>query len=132
MQNLVLAVQNSAAQRDIGAASSLAAFFRTIGGAIGVSALGAALGHRVSTDVTAGLARLGITVGVGEGGAIPDVGSLPAPVRAVFEAAYGDATGHIFLIAVPFALVALVCIVFIREVPLRTTIARADELEDAA
>ena len=129
-QNLVLAVQNSAAQRDMGAASSLAAFFRTMGGSIGVSALGAALAHQVASSVTAGLARLGIAVGEGEGGTIPDLGSLPAPVREVFEAAYGDATGHVFLLAVPFAVVALICILFIREVPLRTTIARADELAE--
>jgi EmrB/QacA subfamily drug resistance transporter len=129
-QNLVLAVQNAAAQRDMGAASSLAAFFRTMGGAAGVSALGAALGHQVATSVTSGLAELGIAV-QGESGTIPDMDSLPAPVRAVFEAAYGDATGHVFLIAVPFAVVALVCILLIRETPLRTTIARADELEDA-
>ena len=131
-QNLVLAVQNAAAQRDMGAASSLAAFFRTMGGSIGVSALGAALGHQVAANVADGLARIGVTAGAHDGGAIPDVDALPAPVRAVFEAAYGDATGHIFLLALPFAVVALVCIVLIREVPLRTTIARADELEDAA
>ena len=130
-QNLVLAVQNSVAQRDVGAASSLAAFFRTMGGAVGVSALGAALGHQVADNVAAGLARLGMPVGAHEGGAIPDVDALPGPVRAVFEAAYGDATGHGFLLAVPFAVVALGCILFIREVPLRTTIARADELEEA-
>ncbi len=130
-QNLVLAVQNSVAQRDVGAASSLAAFFRTMGGSVGVSALGAALGHQVAANVTAGLARLGLPVGAHEGGAIPDVDALPGPVRAVFEAAYGDATGHVFLLAVPFAVVALGCILFIREVPLRTTIARADELEEA-
>ena len=130
-QNLVLAVQNSVAQRDVGAASSLAAFFRTMGGSVGVSALGAALGHQVAANVTAGLARLGLPVGAHEGGAIPDVDALPGPVRAVFEAAYGEATGHVFLLAVPFAVVALGCILFIREVPLRTTIARADELEEA-
>jgi EmrB/QacA subfamily drug resistance transporter len=130
-QNLVLAVQNSVAQRDVGAASSLAAFFRTMGGSVGVSALGAALGHQVAGNVTAGLARLGLPVGAHEGGAIPDVDALPGPVRAVFEAAYGEATGHVFLLAVPFAVVALGCILFIREVPLRTTIARADELEEA-
>ncbi len=130
-QNLVLAVQNAAAQRDIGAASSLAAFFRTMGGSAGVSALGAVLGHQVATSVAGGLAKLGIPV-EGEAGTIPDLDSLPGPVRAVFEAAYGDATGHVFLIAVPFAVVALVCILLIRETPLRTTIARADELEDAA
>ena len=127
-QNLVLAVQNAAAQRDIGAASSLAAFFRTMGGSAGVSALGAVLGHQVATSVATGLAKLGIPV-EGEAGTIPDLDTLPGPVRAVFEAAYGDATGHVFLIAVPFALVALVCILLIRETPLRTTIARADELE---
>jgi EmrB/QacA subfamily drug resistance transporter len=129
-QNLVLAVQNAAAQRDIGAASSLAAFFRTMGGSAGVSALGAVLGHQVATSVATGLAKLGIPV-EGEAGTIPDLDTLPGPVRAVFETAYGDATGHVFLIAVPFALVALVCILLIRETPLRTTIARADELEDA-
>ena len=47
----------------------------------------------------------------------------------MFEAAFGDATGHMFLLAVPFAVVALVCILLIRETPLRTTIASAEELE---
>jgi hypothetical protein len=41
--------------------------------------------------------------------------------------AFSEATGHVFLLAAPFALLALACIVAIREVPLRTTIARADE-----
>ena len=51
-------------------------------------------------------------------------------MREAFEAAYGDATGHVSLLAVPFAVVALICIRFIREVPLRTTIAPADELSE--
>ena len=50
----------------------------------------------------------------------------------MFEQAFGEATGHIFLVAVPFAVLALVCVVFIREVPLRTTILRADELAPEA
>ncbi len=58
---------------------------------------------------------------------IPDLATLPAPIRAVFEAAFGEATGHLFLIAVPFAVVALLCVLFIKEVPLRTTIEREDE-----
>jgi hypothetical protein len=58
--------------------------------------------------------------------------SLPAPVRAVFEAAFGDATGRVFLIAAPCAAIALVTVLFIREVPLRTTIERPDELAGAA
>ena len=34
---------------------------------------------------------------------IPDLATLPGPVRAVFESAFGDATGHLFLVALPFA-----------------------------
>src|ERR1700754_2082540 len=41
MQNLVLAVQNTVQLKDIGAASSSVAFFRSLGGTIGVSVLGA-------------------------------------------------------------------------------------------
>lgn len=129
-QNLVLAVQNNAAQKDIGAASSLAAFFRTMGGSIGVSALGAALGHKVSAGVMEGLANKGITPSGGaDSTSIPDLTTLPAPVRAVFEVAFANGTGHIFLLATPFAVLAFLAILAIREVPLRTTIEREDELE---
>jgi EmrB/QacA subfamily drug resistance transporter len=131
MQNLVLAVQNNTAQKDMGAASSVVAFFRSMGGSIGVSALGAVLSHHVTADVTAGLTRLGVQTGSGSGSSgIPDMASLPAPVRVVFEAAYGQGIGTIFMIAAPCALVALVAVLFIREVPLRTTIERADEVAE--
>ena len=46
------------------------------------------------------------------------------------DRAYGDAIGHIFQLAVPFALIALLCMVLIREAPLRTTVERADELAE--
>ncbi|RBL85611.1 MFS transporter, partial [Streptomyces cavourensis] len=48
MQNLVLATQNQVAPEDLGSASSVVTFFRSLGGAIGVSALGAVLGNRVT------------------------------------------------------------------------------------
>jgi EmrB/QacA subfamily drug resistance transporter len=132
MQNLVLAVQNNTAQRDMGAASSVVAFFRSMGGSIGVSALGAVLSHHVTTGVTEGLAKLGVQPGSGHGAStIPDMSTLPAPVRAVFESAFGDATGQLFLIAAPCALIALIAVLFIREVPLRTTIERDDEAAPA-
>src|SRR4029079_17121736 len=100
---------------------------------IGVSVLGAALSHQVVEGVTQGLTRLGIAASAaGSTNAVPDLSTFPAPVRAVFESAFGEATGHIFLLAVPCAVVALVAIIFIREVPLRTTIERQDELAGAA
>ena len=130
MQNLVLAVQNNTAQADMGAASSVVTFFRSIGGSVGVSALGAALSHRVATTVADGLTAMGISAGsAGDSHAIPDLASLPAPVRQLFEHAFGDATGRLFLMALPFAVVAFGCLLFIREVPLRQTILHEEELD---
>jgi MFS family permease len=122
MQNLVLAVQNNAAQSEIGTASAVVTFFRSMGGSIGVSALGALLSAQVSDKVTAGLAAIGVPTSGHQSHEIPDLSSLPAPVRAVFEHAFGTATGELFLVATPFALAALVAVLFIREVPLRTTL----------
>lgn len=51
MQNLVLAVQNAVAMRDLGAASASVTFFRSLGGTIGVSVLGAVLANRVTSDL---------------------------------------------------------------------------------
>ncbi|BCY08163.1 MDR family MFS transporter [Actinoplanes sp. L3-i22] len=120
LQNLVLAVQNQIRLQDLGAASTSVSFFRSLGGTIGVSALGAVLAGQITRYTTDGLARLGIHPTGGSSG-VPRLADLPAPVRAVVQDAYGHATGNLFLYTAPFALVALLCIVFIREVPLRTT-----------
>jgi EmrB/QacA subfamily drug resistance transporter len=124
MQNLVLSVQNTVAIADLGAASSTVAFFRSLGGAVGVSVLGAILASRVTDLTTSGLADAGIDVGSG-GGAGAEVGigqlnSLPPAVGHVIEAAYGDGTARIFLVSAVLAAVSLVTMLFIREVPLRT------------
>ena len=104
MQNLVLAVQNNTAQRDMGAASSVVAFFRSMGGSIGVSALGAVLSHQVAGSVADRPRQARRPAGRrAAASAIPDMATLPARGAAVFEPAFGDATGRIFLIAVPCA-----------------------------
>ena len=127
LQNLVLAVQNQVRLQELGAASTSVSFFRSLGGTIGISALGAVLGAQVARYTAEGLARLGLPAG-GSGGQVPRLADLPAPVRAVVEDAYGHATGNLFLYTAPFALLALVAIMFIREVPLRTSHAlQADE-----
>lgn len=121
MQNLVLAVQNNVTMSDMGAASSVVAFFRTMGGSIGISALGALLSHQVAVKVTDGLHGLGIATTSHESHSVPDLATLPGPVQAVFQHAFGESFGHIFLVAAPFAMLALVCVALIKEVPLRTS-----------
>jgi hypothetical protein len=124
MQNLVLAAQNDVPAADLGAATSVLSFFRSMGGTIGVSVLGAILANRVASETTRGLGDAGITVPGGEGSgesSVPDMSTLPAPMRSVVEHAYGVATADLFLIATPFALLALVAVVFLKEKPLKTT-----------
>lgn len=122
MQNLVLSVQNNVTMADMGAASSVVAFFRTMGGSIGVSVLGALLSHQVADQVTTGYraAQRPPTFDAGSH-AVPDVASLPSWEQSIWEHAFGTSFGHIFLVGVPFAVIALACVVLIREVPLRTS-----------
>ena len=55
MQNLVLAVQNTVDVSEIGASSATVSFFRSLGGAVGVSVLGAVLAVRVKDLIIQGL-----------------------------------------------------------------------------
>lgn len=121
MQNLVLAVQNTVRATDIGSASASVAFFRSVGGAIGVSVLGAVMANHVKDLATDGLAKLGIQAG-GNSGATMDLKDLPAPIADVMRAAYGDATAGIFMISAAVSVVALLAVIFIKEVPLRRTV----------
>ncbi|MEV7288267.1 MFS transporter [Streptomyces sp. NPDC093252] len=126
MQNLVLATQNQVAPRDLGSASSVVTFFRSLGGAVGVSALGAILTHRISHYVERGAADLdprsaAALAGASDtGGSLPDMDTLPGPLRTLMESSYGSGIADVFLYAAPVALLALVCALFIKEVPLRT------------
>ncbi|GAA3362695.1 MFS transporter [Streptomyces antimycoticus] len=125
MQNLVLATQNQVAPQDLGAASAVVTFFRSLGGAVGVSALGAVLANRVTHYVKDGLADLGPKgaalghAGTG-GGGIPNVKALPEPIRTITESAYGHGVADVFLFAAPAALLGLLLTLFIKEVALKT------------
>ncbi|MFC4616355.1 MFS transporter [Cellulomonas algicola] len=121
MQNLVLAVQNTLDVREVGSGTSTVAFFRTLGGAIGVSALGAVLANRVGDLIVSGLKGIGIdasALGAGGTSTLPNLATLPEPVRVVVERAFGDAIADLFLVAAPVALISLVAVLFLKEVPL--------------
>lgn len=121
MQNLVLAVQNTVPRAELGAASSVVTFFRTMGGAMGVSALGALMNNRVGHYLSENLAAAHVPASGGAlGGGIPDLHKLPAPLVPLVTDAFGHGVGVVFLVAAPFALLAFVTVLFIRETVLRT------------
>jgi hypothetical protein len=127
MQNLVLVVQNSVALREVGSASGAVTFFRSLGGTIGVSVLGAVLANQVATNIAHSLTRLGISGNGGNAGGDLDVKSLPGPIQEIVRAAYGDATGHIFLISVAIAAVGIIAAVALKPVVLRDALDLPDE-----
>jgi EmrB/QacA subfamily drug resistance transporter len=123
MQNLVLAVQNTVAATDLGAASSAVAFFRSLGGTIGVSVLGAVLSTHVGDLIVKGLAAVpGAAAAAAGSGSVglADFADAPPVIQNLIRVSYGDATGRIFLISAVVAAVAVVAIAFIREIALQT------------
>ncbi|MEU3627348.1 MFS transporter [Amycolatopsis coloradensis] len=118
MQNLVLVAQNDVDAQDLGTATSTLSFFRSLGGSIGVSALGAVLANRVVALMSE---KLGPLPGGGEGGgAVPNIATLPEPVANVVREAYGEATSELFLISAPIALLVIVAVAFLKHKPLKT------------
>jgi DNA-binding MarR family transcriptional regulator len=106
IQVLVIAVQNSSDYRDLGAATSGATFFRTIGGSFGVSIFGAIFASRLK--------------------------SLLASGRNTVVHAYTLALQPVFELAVVVGVFAFVLSWFLREIPLRATQDAGAEQESGA
>jgi EmrB/QacA subfamily drug resistance transporter len=124
IQVLVIAVQNSADYADLGAATSGATFFRSIGGAFGVSVFGAIFSNQLAKELASALHGVTLPKGfdVAKAAADPELlKRLPAEIRADVQHAYSLALHPVFLWAIPVAFIAFVLSWFLREVPLRTT-----------
>ena len=127
MQVLVLAVQNAVQYRDLGAATSGATFFRSIGSSVGVSVFGAVfagqLSGRLATGAPAG--ATGECSGKALGESSLELSHCPAPVEAWFIDAYAGSIQVVFAAAVPIAAIAFLLAWFLPEVKLRTATKQA-------
>ena len=123
MQVLVVAVQNSVPHARLGTATSTATFFRTIGGAFGVAALGAVFNNRLLAQLRG--SKLGGIVNLVKSGSIAanpaQLNKLPPSVKGPVISAFNHSLQDVFLIAVPTAFVAFGLCFLMREAPLRTT-----------
>ncbi len=124
IQVLVIAVQNTVNYADLGAATSGATFFRTIGGSFGVSIFGAIFANQLAVQLTAALhGAKGLPPGFSAAAIAADtnaINKLPAGLQQDILHAYSLALHPVFLTAVPIALIAFALSWFLREVPLRT------------
>jgi MFS family permease len=133
MQNLVLATQNTLDIKEVGSGTATVAFFRTLGGALGVAGLGAVLASHSQSLILSGVQKLGIDPSaLGSSGELPDVSTLPGPIKTVVEQAFGDSIADLFLIAAPIALVSLIAVLFLKEVPLGRRSGIEQRLENLA
>ncbi|MUN64492.1 MFS transporter [Kocuria sediminis] len=120
-QNLVLAVQNTVGLKDMGAASSSVAFFRTMGGAVAVAVFGALMSSHLAAELAARTRAQGGDPAAADSSTM-DLDALPASVEGIVREAYGTGTGLIFLVAALASLVTLLAVLLIKEVPLRRTV----------
>jgi hypothetical protein len=123
----VLVVQNDARPDDIGVATASATFFRGVGGAFGVAIFGTIFATRLAGQL-ASFPR-SVTAHLGSGVQLDptQIDRLPPRVHAEVLHAFGHSLSGVFLFGMALALVPFVLSWFLREVPLRATIARAAE-----
>jgi EmrB/QacA subfamily drug resistance transporter len=102
MQPLILAVQNAVGPRDMGAGTSTATFARSLGGALGVAALGALLTNRLAANLPGFGSNGGPTIN--EPAAIQ---ALPVAARDIIEHGFVNALHPVFLVSALVAVLAV-------------------------
>ena len=131
MQITSLIVQNSVEPRDMGVASSSRTFFQQIGGSIGVSLFGVIFTRRLIEAMSARLPGVHLNAGGGQLDPVT-VNHLPAPVRHDVFVAITHALDGVFFWAVPAAVAVFVLAWFIKEIPLRGSVAPPPKEEPAS
>jgi len=127
MQVLVLVVQNDAQPQDIGVATSSATFFRSMGGAFGVALFGTIFASRLSDELATLPRRVTAHLGSGVQLNPVQIDQLPARIHDEVLHAFAHSLSGVFLFGTVLALVPFILSWFLKEVPLRTTVARAAE-----
>jgi EmrB/QacA subfamily drug resistance transporter len=124
MQILVTAVQNAVNHADVGAATAGANFFRSIGGSFGTAIFGALYANELPRQLAHGLKALGgPVVKLSPSSFTPAaLHQLPAPVLTVVLHALTNTIQHIYRVAVPIGLLALLLSLTLPEIKLRGSV----------
>jgi hypothetical protein len=124
MQIIVVIVMNVAPQEHLGTATSSATFFRSIGGSFGVAIFGAIFNNRLFAELPKYLPErvlraMHSVAGNSIASNPKQLAQLPAPIHHGFVEAFGHSLTFMFLVGVPFAVLAFVLCWLIPETPLR-------------
>jgi hypothetical protein len=113
-----IAVQNSVELRDLGTATSLTSFFRSMGGSFGVALMGAILFAGLAPQAQGGTAGLSAS-GLLHGGPAM-IAALPEAVRQLVVASFAHSFRYVYMTGAGVCLLGLVLAAFIEELPLRS------------
>lgn len=119
MPVMTLAVQNGVDRKDLGTATSSVTFFRSIGASLGTAMFGAILINRLSDYLMKDLpGGVGASAAKSLGSSAAGLQKLPPAEAHTILTAFGHAFGDVFLIGLPFAVLALIVSYFLKETPL--------------
>lgn len=123
MQVMTLAVQNSVDRKDMGTATSVVTFFRSMGASFGTAIFGAILTARLThyliADLPASVSSHISTKSLQQSTA--GMAHIPAGILHDILVAFSSSFHDVFLVTVPFALLTFVVSFFLRETPLKTS-----------
>lgn len=121
MQIMTLAIQNAVPRSELGTATSSATFFRSLGSSFGGAIFGTILTSRLALHLSQSVSSgAGTTLNVSSiqnGSGLHQLS--PAVSQQVFEA-FVRSFHDMFLLAIPFALLAFFVALFLRETPLKS------------
>ena len=120
MPNLTVAIQNSVERTDMGAATSVSGFIRSLGGALGVAIAGTVVALRLRSYLPASW-----TQPQNSGNSLLELGvqqiaALPAAQHTLLLDGYRHAVATTFLTGAGVAALAFTIVLFLPERPLRT------------
>ena len=132
MQVLVLAVQNGVDYKDLGTATSLSNFFRSLGGAFGTAILGAILTDRLDGNLLRALPPLArphlheiAEIIVGSPKSLDALKTTYPTIHTAAVEAYVHSIDTVFLIAAPIVFLAFIAALLLPEIKLRSTVQTA-------
>ena len=136
MQVLVLAVQNGVDYKDLGTATSLNNFFRSMGGAFGTAILGAVLTDRLDGNLfnALPLSQRAHVHAIAQQiiGTPAALKKLNPVIHAAAVQAYVHSIDDVFLVATPIVAMAFIFALILPEIRLRTSVRTAGGGEGSA
>lgn len=141
MQSLILAVQNAVDMRDLGAGTSAATFFRSLGGSFGVAMLGAVLSNGLTTGLAQRVPGAVAQLPPAERAQVVTAGTqnisinepsrilaLPGPLRLAIQESFVDSLHTVFLVT---GLIAIIAVAITLALPDRELHGPGPEVVDA-